>query len=353
MKITKQIVALLCLLALVLPVFATEAATENTESPTLAPLVVGVRTLTEMPENWSPLTRLTPDQKAILDLTGEPLYRTHNGAVIPAQAAQLPVDVTAEFAGRYNIPTHAARGYAYAITIRDNALWEDGSKLTLNDWVYTIEKQFEMDVFPLEIANYRAFLRGDTAPADEIVSLMEVGYNSIEEAEEAGFTDFYIDTTNFWGLDTGWRRSTDRTKLFDEAMPSGCEEMYVTPAYLYREYLGKTGIQTMFQSEFVGIPVRDGEKMTINDVGLFVDSDRLVLVLQEQLTATHLALLLTETYPVPQGADVSNYGTAANYLSCGPYRVESVTGQQILLTPNPNWTGAATAFEQVSCRTAS
>jgi glycosyltransferase involved in cell wall biosynthesis len=50
----------------------------------------------------------------------------------------------------------------------------------------------------------------------------------------------------------------------------------------------------MFQSEFVGIPVRSGEKMTMNDVGLFADGERLVMVLQEQTTATHLALVLSD-----------------------------------------------------------
>ena len=75
--------------------------------------------------------------------------------------------------------------------------------------------------------------------------------------------------------------------------------------------------------------------------------------MEERITVTHLALLLTDIYPVPQGADAANYGTGTNYLSCGPYRIESVSGDQILLTPNPNWTGATVAFEQVSCRTAS
>ena len=119
------------------------------------------------------------------------------------------------------------------------------------------------------------------------------------------------------------------------------------------EYLGKNGSQTMFQSEFVGIPLQAGAKMTMNDVGLFVDNGRLVLVLQDQTTPTHLAMTLTDVYPVPQGARVTDYGTAANYRSCGPYRVESVTADQILLTPNPNWTGAAAAFEQIACRGAS
>ena len=350
MKIVKFLAALLCLTALLLPASATEAATE---SPTLPPLIVGVRTLPEIPASWNPLQEQNAARNAILELTSEPLYRVYEGAVIPAQAADLPLDVTAEFAGRYHIPQNASNGYAYAVSVREDLFWENGKKLTVADWMYTVEKQLEMDVFPLEIANYRAFLRGDTAPAEEIISLMDAGYGSVAEAEEAGISDFYVDTTLFWGLDTGWRRSTDRTRLFDAAIPSGCEEMYVTPAYLYREYLGKDGSQTMFQSEFVGIPVRSGEKMTIEDVGIFIDGDRLVLVLQEPVTATHLALVLSDIHPVPQGADGADYGTAANYLACGPYRIESITADQILLTPNPHWTGAAAAFEQVSCRPAS
>lgn len=346
MKMRKITVALLCLLVFVLPAAATEA-------PTLPPLVVGVRTLSEIPESWNPLEELTPDSKAILELTAEPLYRVYDGAVIPAQAAQLPQDVTAEFAGRYHIPELAERGYAYAITIREDLFWEDGRALTLADWVYTIKKQMELNVFPLEIANYQAYLRGETAPAEEIISLMDAGYASVEEAEADGHFDFYVDTTYFWGLDTGWRRSTDRNKLFDAAIPSGCEEMYVTPAYLYREYLGKNGTQTMFQSEFVGIPVQSGEKMTMNDVGLFADADRLILVLQEPVTADHLALTLSDTYPVPGGTDGARYGTGAAYVSCGPYRIESVEKDQILLTPNPHWTGAEVSFEQISCRAAS
>lgn len=346
MKMIKKAVAILCLLAMVLPV----SAAEPMESPALPPLTVGIKKLSEIPENWNLMQDRNADQNAILELTAEPLYRVHEGTVIAAQASALPVDVTAEFAGCYQIPTHATRGYAYAIEIRDKIFWEDGKELTLFDWLYTIEIQSEMNVFPLEIANHRAYLRGDTAPAEEIISLLDAGYDSVGEAESAGITDFYVDTTYFWGLDTGWLRYTDRTKLHDEAIPSGCEEMYITPAYLYREYLGENGTQTMFQSEFVGIPVQSGEKMTIDEVGLFVDGDRLILVLQQQTTATHLALVLSDVYPVPQGTNAANYGTAIHYMSCGPYRIEYVTDEEILLTPNPYWTGAKTAYEQVSCR---
>ena len=356
MKIMKRILALLCVAALALPVAATEVSTETTASPALPELVVGVRTLSELPESWNPTQTRTPDQEAILELTNEKLYRVYEGAVLPAQADQMPVDVTAEFAGRYRIPSGAVRGYAYAITLREGLFWEDGRELTLSDWAYTIEKRMELDIFPLEIANYRAYLRGETAPVTqtpEIISLMDAGYGSVAEAEEAGIFDFYIDTTGFWGLDTGWQRSTGKNKLFDRAIPSGCEEMYVTPAYLFREYLGDTGTQTMFQSEFVGIPVQSGEKMTMDDVGLFVDGDRLILVLQEPVTTTHLALVLADIYPVPRGTDVVAYGTVGDYVGCGPYRIDSAAQGQLLLTPNPYWTGAEAAYEQILCRTAS
>ena len=352
MKMMKQILVLLCLLVLAVPVYATEAPTEATVPATLPPLVVGVRTLTAIPESWNPLEQRDADQNAILKLTAEPLYQVYNGAVLPAQAAEMPVDVTAEFAGCYHIPANATRGYAFAITIRDGLCWDNGKELTISDWAYTVEKQLELGIFPLEIANYRAYLQGYTAPATEIISLMDAGFDSAMEAEAAGIQDFYLDSY-FWGLDEGWFRITDRTRLFDAAIPSGCEEMYVTPAYLYREYLGETGTQTMFQSEFVGIPVQAGEKMTMEDVGVFVDGNRLVLVLQEQTTATHLALSLSELYPVPRGTDETRYGTAENYFGCGPYSVAAVENDEILLVPNPYWTGAPATYEQVSCRSGS
>lgn len=341
----KKLTVLLCLcMILTLPVSAMEPA--PTETPTLPPLIVGIRTLEQIPENWA-------DQEAILSLTSQPLYKLDGeGAVVPAQAAELPVDVTAEFAGSYGIPTDALRGYAYAIEL-GQGFWDDGKALTGEDWLYTIEKQLEQDVFPLEIANYRAFLRGDTGPVEQIVRLMDAGYNSVEEAENAGIRDFYVDTTLFWGLETGWRRSTDRTPLFDASMPSGCEEMYVTPAYLYRDYLGKTGSQTMFQREFVGIPAENGPVLTRADVGLFLREGRLILILQEQNTQSHVALALCGLYPVQQGAAVASWGTDSNYRSCGPYRIDSVTKQEILLSPNPYWVGEMAEFEQIRCVAAS
>lgn len=344
----KQLLALALCLLLAFPAAAseTEAAVPETEAPeTLPPIYVGVMNLPGIPENWDPLGAESAGKQELLELVSEPLFRLEAGSPVPAQAAGLPADVTAEFVGQYGIPANVFRGHAFALSIREGAAWENGRPVTAADWYYTVEQLLKQEAFPLEIANYRAYLRGDTQPAKEIVSLMEAGFSSVAEAEAAGCNDFYVETTVFWGLDdTGWFRVTDRTRLFDAAIPSGCEEMFVTPAYLYQTYLAG-GSLASFQSEFVGIPANEGEKLTWDQVGLLLQEDRLVLILQEPTTAGSVALALTGLYPVEK----QSYEAAAPVPACGPYRVRETAANQILLEPNPHWTGAAAEFETVRC----
>lgn len=353
MKNTKRILILACvlLMILVLPV----SATAN-PAPTLAPRMEGVLELSQVPESWSPLGQLNDDQRAILSLTSETLYRVDSqGQIQPAQAAALPQDVTAQFAGHYGIPKTAVRGYAFAIPLRDGACWDDGRALTAGDWTYTIEMLLKQDLLPLDVANYHAYRQGETGPAAQIVSLEEAGYRSMEEAQAAGIRDFYVETNVFWGLDAGWLRTTDRTRLYDPAIPSGCEEMYVTPAYLFQTYLSNAGGLKYFQKEFVGVPAADGEPMTMADVGLMVWEDQLMLVLQDRTTPSQLALALAPFYPIPQGVKTERYGTAGYYTGCGEYRIVSVTKEEILMVPSSFWTGetADVELELVRCRSAS
>ena len=347
MKNAKRIFILACvLILLVLPAAAAETA------PTLAPRVEGVLELEQIPESWNPLQELTDDQRAILSLTSETLYKIDSqGQIQPAQAAELPVDVTARFAGHYRIPSTAVRGYAFAIPLRDGACWDDGRPLSAGDWVYTIEMLLKQDRLPLDIANYHAYRQGETGPAAQIVSLQDAGYKSMEEAQAAGIRDFYVETNVFWGLDAGWLRITDRTRLFDPAIPSGCEEMYVTPAYLFQTHLSNSGDLKYFQKEFVGIPAADGEAMTMADVGLLVWEDQLVLILEDRTTPSQLALALSAFYPMQQGANTDRYGTAGYYTGCGPYRIVSATKEEILMVPSAFWTGetADVELELVRC----
>lgn len=351
MKNVKRIFILACvLMALILPVSATQSP-----AATLAPRVEGVLELTQVPENWSPLGQLNDDQRAILSLTSETLYKIDGeGQIQPAQAAELPLDVTAQFAGRFGIPKAAVRGYAFAIPLRSGACWDDGRPLSAGDWAYTVELLLKQDVLPLDIANYHAYRQGETGPAAQIVSLEDAGYKSVEEAQAAGLRDFYVETNVFWGLDAGWLRITDRSRLFDPAIPSGCEEMYVTPAYLFRHHLSNAGDLKHFQKKFVGVPAADGEAMTMADVGVQILEEQLVLILEERTTPSQLALALCGFYPIQQGANPDRYGTAGYYTGCGPYRIVSVTKDEILMVPSAFWTGetADMELELVRCYSA-
>lgn len=337
-KMNKLLALALSLLLLAMPAAATEEVA-------LPPIYVAVAKLPGIPENLDPLGEESPGKQELLELISEPLFRLEAGTPMPAQAAELPVDVTAEFAGQYSIPANARRGYAFAITLREGAAWESGEPVTVADWYFVMEKLLERDAFPLELANYQAYLWGDTLPAEKIISLMDAGFSSAMEAEAAGYSDFYVETETFWGLDgTGWYRITDKTRLFDSSIPSGCEEMYVTPAYLYRRYLAD-GPLAIFQAEFVGIPAEPGKQLTWDQVGLVADEDRLVLILQEPSTPEFVAWKLTGLYPV----EAQSYDGTAAVPACGRYRVAEATETEILLEPNPAWKWEDIEFETVRC----
>lgn len=332
------ILALILTFVAVVPVLASE----------LEPIYEGRVTVDQLPESWNPMSDLDPAAETVLKLTAESLYAVAStGEILPVQAAQLPLDVTDEYAGSYGIPSKAVRGYAFAIDIREGASWEDGKAITAADWYFTVEKWLEAERFPLEIANYQAFLRGDTKPSREIISLKEAGFASVKDAEAAGYTDFYVDITHFWGLDAGWLRITDSTRLQDEAIPSGAEEMYLTAEYIYRNYLSDEGSQKVFQSEFVGIPVAEGEKLTVTDVGIVAEGNRITLILPEPTTSGSVAAVLAEMIPLRPSSYDEAYGTAKHYTACGPYRIASVDKKEIVLEANPHWTGEAPEFKIV------
>ena len=123
--------------------------------------------------------------------------------------------------------------------------------------------------------------------------------------------------------------------------------MFISPAYLYRRYLA-SGSLAIFQTEFVGIPAVEGERISRDQVGLVAEEHRLVLILQESSTPEYVALKLAGLHPVPE-----SYDESAAVPACGPYRVAEVTENEILLEPNPCWSGGEAECETIRCVTGS
>src|SRR5699024_6331088 len=63
--------------------------------------------------------------------------------IIPEMAASMPVDVTEEVKAEhpeFNIPESATSGYAYTIDLNPDAVWEDGTPINADSYVYSMKR---------------------------------------------------------------------------------------------------------------------------------------------------------------------------------------------------------------------
>lgn len=346
---------LLTSLLLVQPVFA-----EESDEPVRPDIISAVRTVEALPSRWNPLTSMTAEKQWLLDMTTAPLYTlTESGSWEPVLAGKLPEDVTADYAGTYGIPADAQGSYAYRILLRSDACWEDSSPITAEDCVFSIQKLLENEenrgnwTF---LANAEAIISGAVKPGDEIVSLRSAQFTSMQEAISAGYSDFYIDTTHFWGLEGGWLSIYDRSRMQDFAMPDGMDERFVSPAYLYTRYLADGAENSRLQREFIGISESAGSAVTMDDLGIIsVSSSELVLITQVPTAPSVLMQKLENLFLFHESCWGKDFATSAEaYCGYGPYRISAADSEQIILEPNPNWWGSPVTdeFDRIICRTA-
>ena len=329
-------------LLLVQPVFA-EPVSEPTQMPE-PDIISAVHTVATLPAGWSPLSPATQERQWLLDLTTtSPYVLSAEGSWEPVLTRALPEDVTGEYASSYGIPADATGGYAYRILLSSNARWEDGLMITADDYLFSVRKLLENEENRENwtfLANAEAVLSGKKTAGEEIIPLKDAGLSSIADAVDAGFSDFYIDTDGFWGLEGGWRSITDRTGLQDFAMPSGMDERFVSPAYLYTRYLASGTESANFQRHFIGIP-KTGSAMTMEDLGIIkISPFELVLLLSEPLAPSALMQKLQKLYLFRENCWDKNYATSTDtYCSYGPYRITAAGQREIILEPNENWWG--------------
>lgn len=321
---------------------------------------------------WSPTDWETSDESSVLALVTMGLYDFWIGddgtgyKVVPEMATEMPVDVTAEFAGNevYGVPADAAEGYAWRITLNPDACWEDGTPITSADYVYSMQQFLNPDM-----ANYRASLyytgqltlanaygyynsnnAGEMGYSSSIGSL---GYATVGEAQDAGYTEFGIDLANFWGMgNAGTVSITDETMYRDEAVAEGEAEDYVSGKYMWDTYFAPGMPYESYSADYIYVgEVIEGN--TWEEVGLIADDDyTITLVLERPISEFYLAYNLSSSWLVhedtyeankQQTGDLikSSYGTSVETtVSHGPYKiVEFQADKYMKLTKNENWYG--------------
>ena len=345
LHLRNAICLILTALFLAQPVYA-QSATEPTAAE--PDIVTAIRAMEEIPTDLGIHAEKTEELQWLRGLTSAPLYAMENGSWIPVLAKCLPEDVTGEYARTYGIPADAERGYAYRITLRGETCWENGSAVTADDFLYSIRQLFSHENSEkdwLFLANAAAITTGKAKSGNEIISLKDADFSSITQAWGGGYKEFFIDMEGFWGLDEGWKSVSDRTRIRDHAMPAYLDEAFVSPAYLYRNYLMDRGEHRRFQTTFIGVSKPSGEVYTMDDLGLVrLSRDAFVIILQSPATASTLMQHLEKLVLFRQNAQQA--------LSCGPYRVVSATEAELVLEPNPNWWGEADprGYDRIICQ---
>lgn len=349
LHLRKAICLILLALTLAQPVFAeTEAPTEVTD-PIVPDIVTAIHEVENVPTKFGMFTPVTEELQWLRNLTSAPLYAMESdGSWTPVLARALPEDVTKDYVNSYNIPVGASRGYAFRILLNGDARWEDGRFITASDYIDSIEKLLsnkETSKNWLFLSNATAIYEGKMKNSTNVIPLKDAGFSSISQAWSAGYREFFIDTATFWGLDGGWKSISDRTRLRDYAMPGGMDEGFVSPAYLYNNYLMDGMEHHRLLSRFIGIVAPSNKAYAMDDLGLIQVNDyELIIIVQSPTTPSLLMQNLQKLILFRKGT--------AQYLSCGPYYMVSAAEGQIVLEPNPHWWGTpdSRGYDRIICQ---
>lgn len=360
--------------------------------------------VTVLSSNWNPHTYQTTDESYPADFLQTGLYSfifndeihsikgkdNYSGyVIIPEMAAADPVDVTKKVKKahpEFNIPDSAESGYAYTIKLNQNATWENGVKITADDYVYSMKELLN----PL-LMNYRAsdyfdgdfcianaknyYYQGTTqydtnenklTPENGLVKngdgvyctadgrpvyvavYKEIAYFDGENSL-GDYVDYYgsayFDTTDWAALtaladEDGVAPLTDTTWAYLTSVITGNAAWGEDASYLYNY----TVIKTEYAANY-----------SFDNVGLYKSGDyEITLVLGKSLAGFQLLYNLTGNWIVYQplyeagksqigdtNLWTTNYNTSKETtMSYGPYRLDSMVSEQSMtFVKNENWYG--------------
>ncbi len=214
----------------------TEPGAEPTEEPiVVTPFPEGTYTyqdaVVQLSTNWNPHTYQTTDESYPMDFLSSGLYtfifndelnpvegkNAFDGYVIvPEMAAELPIDVTEAIKAahpEFNIPASVTSGYAYEIKLNPNACWDDGTPITADDYVASLER-----LLRAELLNYRA---SDYYDGDLCIAGAEA-YNKAGNVviNDNGVTGAYDLSTLVKGEDGAYYTATGEPAWFGVGYPT-------------------------------------------------------------------------------------------------------------------------------------
>ncbi|MBQ7359645.1 MAG: hypothetical protein IJY10_06560 [Lachnospiraceae bacterium] len=306
---------------------------------------------------------------------------------IPEMAASLPVDVTEQVKAEhpeFNIPESATAGYAYTIDLNPNATWEDGTKITADDYVYSMQQLLDPKKINYRAADYYSsdfIIAGAEGYANSGTTIMKVN-SSDGETGTYEIADLVLGEDGIFytpegykvviALNDAYERNAGYT--WDELCQMGYVQTEVNDALKAADADGDGYVeatQAMLDEvyKFIGSDNWGNEaqeylrcyisyefsypEVDFSTVGLYKSGDyQITLVLAKALSGFNLNYSLTsnwlvhkDLYESCQKWDGDAYSTTYNTSvettkSYGPYKLVSYQQDKALrLERNENWYG--------------
>ena len=360
----------------------------------------------DLPTAWNPHTYESNSSTYVLDYTGDALYTfdykdvdnpSLGFEIVPSMAADVPEDVTADYAGQFGIPAveegeEAPTGYAYRIPIKDGLKYDNGDDLTAEDFVESVRlllnpkaanhRADHMYAGTLKIYNAENYFKqGSTTPEPAIKAYPEwagsewgvVWAQAIAERGDTMRFDLEHSYIGEWlranlGTDAAIKKNGGYNFCFAHYV-FGVDEL----AAMFDALTGKTANEILADAELAAVweevlgywQTEPGEELhfwsyeavypevDFSEVGFFADGDAIVIVLIDAVEAgwdlnynlcTDFFLVHPETYKACEEIDAdgvynNSYGTSVDtFVGFGPYKLtEYVADSRILLEKNELW----------------
>ena len=216
---------------------------------------------------WDPLSWETNDDSAILDYISSGFYTfvlntdKTGYSVVPELAAGMPVDVTAEYVGKFGINEGEANK-AWRIALNQDITWDDGTKVNASDFEYSIQQLLNPKIMNRRADSYYAgsFVIYN---AKNYLYAGKTAYDLITDTAEnlvAAGTDVYLDM-GFWGIAGApdkegnaapqYVNINDDTMYRDAAVEEGQAEDWVSAKYLFDNYLADGAPYNAYQTSYL------------------------------------------------------------------------------------------------------
>ncbi|MCC8168750.1 MAG: ABC transporter substrate-binding protein [Clostridiales bacterium] len=321
----------------------------------------------DAPDNFSPLSWSSDSERDVLSYTTSSLYIVSDGDSLeysPMLASAMPEDVTAAYAGNetYGVSADASEGYAFRITIRDDASWSDGTAITTADFEYSLKLYLD-DSCSHKSDYYNSYASLANA-AEYLADSYVCAYDSDNGYADVDDSELYFGMTSVNGLfktcsleeyysyyyqdKPALFINDDNVNIYERLAELAGDEDYVPLTNEIKELLqdlcanfGATSDERYKRLCFYN---DDENSVSWEDVGFIVEDDyTMTFVLSKQVSQEEFISALSDLLLVQKAvyeSDPEAYGTSAEqYVSYGPYVIASCDDEGMTLEANESWFG--------------